>query len=170
MTRRAVFPGSFDPLTIAHLAIADAVVAQTGAVEVHLALSHEALAKEGKASTSVHERAAAARSHRDERPWLDVVVTEAQLLVDIAGGYDVLVVGADKWHQLHDVRFYGDSVDARDDALARLPELAIVPRAGVGLPEHLAPNLLDVPAEIREVSSSGVRAGRDDWRARGGAS
>ena len=31
------------------------------------------------------------------------------------------VIGADKWHQLHDLAFYDGSEAARDAALARLP-------------------------------------------------
>lgn len=164
--RRAVFPGSFDPLTIAHLGIVDAVHDQFDVDAVHLALSHEALAKEGLASSPVSDRAAAAHSLRGRRPWLAVVTTEAQLLVDIAEGYDLLVIGADKWHQLHDPRFYGDSDSRRDDAVARLPDLVVVPRSDIELPSDLAPRLLDVPEAIRHVSSSGVREGRDEWRVR----
>ncbi|MDE0803097.1 MAG: hypothetical protein OSA99_07205 [Acidimicrobiales bacterium] len=163
--RRAVFPGSFDPLTIAHLGIVDAVHDQFDVDTVHLALSYEALAKEGKAAMPVHDRAEAARSLRGRRPWLAVVTTEAQLLVDIAEGYDLLVVGADKWHQLHDPQFYGDSIARRDDAIGRLPELVVVPRAEIELPSTHVQQLLDVPESIRHVSSSGVRAGRSDWRA-----
>ena len=32
------------------------------------------------------------------------------------------VIGADKWHQLHDLGFYDGSEAARDAALARLPD------------------------------------------------
>ena len=33
--------------------------------------------------------------------------TDEQLIADLAEGYDVCVIGADKWHQLHDLTFYG---------------------------------------------------------------
>lgn len=160
---RAVFPGSFDPLTVAHLAITDAVYEQADVDEVHLALSREALAKEGTATAPVEDRARAARRLRIDRPWLDVVVTDAQLLVDIAVDYDVLVIGADKWHQLLDPRFYDWSEVRRDDALARLPRLFVVPRADIDLPSDIAAKIVDVPTSIRAVSSSAVRAGRRDW-------
>ena len=64
-----------------------------------------------------------------DRPWLGAEVTEAQLLVDIASGYDWLVLGADKWNQIREPHWYG-SVAGRDAALARLPRLALVERHG----------------------------------------
>lgn len=164
MVRRAVFPGSFDPLTVAHLAIADAVRNQLDVDVVDLVISFVALGKEGRPG-SVQDRVAAIRSHRDRRPWLDATATHAQLLADIADGYDVLVVGADKWHQLHDVRFYGGSSRARDEALARLPMVAVAPRAGSAVPADGEVHVLHLPDEHREISSTAVREGRDDWRA-----
>lgn len=164
MLRRAVFPGSFDPLTVAHLAIADAVRHQLAVDTVDLVISHVALGKEDRAS-AVQDRVDAIRGFREHRPWLDATATRAQLLVDIAHGYDVLVLGADKWHQIHDVRFYGGSRRARDEALSRLPAVAIAPRAGSDVPAGDRVQLLRLPAEHREVSSTAVRAGREHWRA-----
>ena len=161
---RAAFPGSFDPLTVAHLAVADAVREQRGVRRVDLVRSREALEKEGRAHSSVERRASHIERHASNRPWLGAVITEAQLLVDIAIDYDLLVVGADKWHQLHDPRYYGDSERARDAALARLPELLVVPRAGVALPDTV-PEVLHIGDHHREVSSTAVRRGREDWRA-----
>jgi hypothetical protein len=92
-------------------------------------------------------------------------VTTDRLIADIAHGYDVCVLGADKWHQLFDVAFYGGSVDARDAALARLPLLAVAPRDGSALPRDVDVVMLDLDPEHRRVSSTAVRAGRDDWRA-----
>ena len=99
------------------------------------------------------------------RPWLGARATEAQLLADIADGYDILVLGADKWYQLRDVRFYGGSERARDDALGRLPPIALAPRSGVRVPAEPGLHILSVPAEHHEVSSTAVRDGRDEWRA-----
>lgn len=164
MVCRAVFPGSFDPLTVAHLAIADAVRDQLAVESVDLVVSRVALAKEDRRSTPVDARLAAIRRHCEMRPWLGARVTDAQLLVDIADGYDVLVIGADKWDQIHDVRFYG-SGRARDDAIARLPRLAIAPRAGASLPMDDNVHVLEVADHHRDVSSSAVRGGRADWRA-----
>lgn len=164
MTVRAAFPGSFDPLTVAHLAVADAVRDRHEVERVDLVLSRQALEKVGRAHTPVEERAAHIASHSVARPWLAAVVTEAQLLVDIAVGYDLLIVGADKWHQLHDPRFYGDSEQALDDALARLPRLLVVPRAGVELPVGVD-EILRIEDHHRHVSSTAVRRGREEWRA-----
>ena len=169
MGRRAVFPGSFDPLTVAHLAIAECVRDELGVAVVDLVISRVALAKEDRDTAPVRDRLAAIRAvRRNGRPWLGARVTEAQLLADIAEGYDVLVVGADKWHQLHDVSFYGGSEPARDAALRRLPLLAVAPRAGVAMPEGADLHSLSLPDVHRQVSSTAVRGGREEWRARPG--
>ena len=162
--RAGVFPGSFDPLTTAHLAVAEAAIATCALDRLDLVMSRRALAKPA-AHSSLEERAAAIERHARRIPQLRAGVTDHQLLADIADGYDVLVVGADKWHQLHDVGFYA-SAGARDAALARLPELAVAPRHGVDPPEPGAGVvLLDVAAHLRAVSSTAVRAGRHEWRA-----
>ena len=44
--RVGVFPGSFDPLTTAHLAIADAAIVACGLDRLDLVISRAALAKE----------------------------------------------------------------------------------------------------------------------------
>lgn len=162
MPRRGVFPGSFDPLTVAHLAVADAARRRHRLDEVHLVVSHVALAKEDRVQAPVADRLAAIEGAAVHRPWLRAGATTDQLLADIAEGFDVLVVGADKWWQLHDEGFYG-SVPAMHRALARLPELAVAPRAGVAEPPGL--ELLDLDPALGEVSSTAVRRGRDDWRA-----
>ena len=162
MARRGVFPGSFDPLTVAHVAVADAARRHHDLAEVHLVVSRVALAKEDQDQAPVEARLSAIEAARASRPWLRAAATEAQLLADIAEGYDVLVVGADKWWQLHDVRFYGTDAAMRE-ALARLPQLAVAPRAGVTEPPGVA--LLPVDPAHHEVSSTAVRAGRHDWRA-----
>ena len=91
------------------------------------------------------------------RPWLSVVVTEDLHLADIADGYDVLVLGADKWAQVLDPRFYESPAD-RDVAVARLPTLAVAPRDRFPMPERCV--ILDV--DLSHVSSTAARAGRDE--------
>lgn len=157
-----MFPGTFDPLTVGHLAVADAAHAELGLAVVELVISDDPI---GKATTvPVAVRLAAIEAHRPGRPWLAARRTAARLLADIAHGYDVLVVGADKWHQLQDPAYYGGEA-ARDAALARLPRLAVAPRAGVALPDDPAVHVLSPPDQVRAVSSTAVRAGRADWRA-----
>lgn len=171
MVTRAVFPGSFDPVTVAHLAIADAVHDQLRVAAVDLVISRVALAKEDSTVTPVTERLEAIGALRDRgRTWLGARATDDQLLADIARGYDVLVMGADKWHQVLDPRFYGGSTVARDAAVARLPQVALAPRAGADLPGtgDLAGAdvvVLDLPEALHHVSATAVRGGRDDWRA-----
>lgn len=159
------FPGSFDPLTTAHLAIVDAATAACGLRRVDLVMSEVALAKEHGGHSPIEERLVAIAAAAVSRPHLRGAVTAHRLLADIAEGYDVCILGADKWHQLHDVSFYG-SAEARDAALARLPRLAIAPRPGAPLPVVSGDDvLLDLDPSFGEVSSTAVRAGRHDWRA-----
>ena len=162
MARRAAFPGTFDPLTTGHLAIADAAHAELGLDLVDLVISHDPIGKE--ATASVADRLEAIARQRDRRPWLAGRATADRLVADIAAGYDVVVLGADKWLQLHDVSYYGSAAEMAA-ARARLPTVAVAPRAGVVLPDDLRVHVLDVPEEFHHVSSTAVRAGRDDWRA-----
>ena len=162
MARRAAFPGTFDPLTTGHLAIADAAHAELDLDLVDLVISLDPIGKE--ATASVEERLDVIARQRGRRPWLAGRATAHRLVADIADGYDVVVLGADKWLQLHDMSYYG-SAEAMAAALARLPAVAVAPRAGVALPPDLAAHVLDVPEEFHQVSSTAVRAGRDDWRA-----
>ena len=162
MARRAAFPGTFDPLTTGHLAIADAAHAELGLDVVELVISHEPIGKEASASVDARLDAIARQAAR--RPWLTGRSTTHRLVADIADGYDAVVLGADKWLQLHDVSYYG-SAEAMAAALARLPAVAVAPRAGVVLPPDVDAHVLDVPEEFHHVSSTAVRAGRDDWRA-----
>ena len=152
---RGAYPGTFDPPTIAHLAIAEAAAAQCGLDHVELVVNREPLGKSGMrplaARVAMLEAVAAAR------PWLTVVVTDKRHLADIAAEYDVLILGADKWEQVLDAGFY-ESVAARDDAIVRLPRLAVAPRSGHTVPEGCV--LLDV--EMSDVSSTAARAGRLD--------
>ena len=162
-----VYPGSFSPLTIAHLAVADAAREHLGLDRLDLAISRDALGKpdlamSGAPGAAIEERLRVVRAGVGDRHWLDVVVVEARLIVDIARGYDVVVMGADKWAQVNDPAWYGDDPAARDAALAMLPAVAVAPRAGVRVP---GPIELPVPAHIDEVSSSAVRAGRWEWSA-----
>lgn len=166
MPRHGVYPGSFDPLTVAHLAIADAARDQCTLDRLDLVVSHVALAKEDRDQTPVAERLAQIDAATVDRPWLAAHATPAQLLADIAAGYDLLVVGADKWVQLHDPRFYGGSDAAMHAALARLPQVAVAPRAGVPLPEGHDVVTLHVDPAHHHVSSTAVREGRVEWRAR----
>jgi nicotinic acid mononucleotide adenylyltransferase len=155
------FPGSFNPITIAHLAVAEAARDQFGLARVDLVVSRVALAKEDVSRPRLEDRLAVLGAVAAVRPWLGLRVTDARLLAEMAAGYDVLVVGADKWAQLHDPAWYG-SEQARDAALAQLCQVAVVPR-----PPHAGPSegILAVPGLPDGVSSTAVRTGRTEWMA-----
>jgi predicted RNA-binding protein with PIN domain len=154
--RVGVYPGTFNPPTVAHLAIAEAAVRAAHLDRIDLALSNVALGKEGGAHSGVAERAAAIRRAARSRPWLDVAVTDAQLIADIASGYDVVVMGADKWAQVRDPAWYGGDPTARDAALASLPRVLVAPRPGF---EVAGAETLDVDPEVAHVSSTRARSG-----------
>lgn len=167
-TRRGAYPGSFNPPTVAHLAIADAARTQCALDRVDLVVSRATLGKLDDATLApLDERVAALEGVAATIDWLAVTVTDAQLLVDIASGYEVVVLGADKWHQVVDPAWYGGEA-ARDDALARLPHVAIAPRPPHRLP---APDerttILDISPDHHVVSATAVREGRYEWLAPG---
>jgi hypothetical protein len=154
--RRGVYPGSFNPPTVAHLAIAEAARRQFALDRVDLVLSRRALGKEDVERPLLRHRLEVLESVAARLPWLGVALTDAQLLADMAAGYDVLILGADKWHQVLDPRFYGDSDTERDRAVARLPRLAIAPRPPLEVPDE---HRLEVPDERASMSSTRARAG-----------
>lgn len=152
--RVGAYPGTFDPPTVAHVAIAEAARAQCQLDVVDLIVNGAPLGKSD--ARPVADRVAMLEAVATTRPWMRVKTSEHRLLADIAAGYDVLVLGADKWTQVLDVSFYESAV-ARDDAIARLPALAIAPRQGLELPNVCT--VLDVEAALDEVSSTAARAG-----------
>lgn len=154
---RAAFPGSFNPPTVAHLAMAEAALRQCDVERVDLVVSRSPIDKEHVTKPTIDERIEVLRAVAGTRAWLGVVVTDARLLVDIAAGYDVLILGADKWEQVHDAAYY-DSPAARDAALAALPRLAVAPRLDHAVPEGAT--ILDVAHH--DVSSTAARAGARD--------
>ena len=158
---RGAYPGSFNPLTRAHLAVAAAARDRHGLGEVHLVVSRVALGKERPDGPVLQHRLEVLERAVSTRPWLRVVVTDAQLIADIADGYGVVIMGADKWAQVNDPAFY-PSPAARDEAVRRLPTPAIAPR-----PPHVAPaeHVLDLPADLAHASSTDARRGRVDLMA-----
>lgn len=162
-----VFPGTFNPVTVGHLAVADAARHRHRLERLDLVLSTVPLVKAGSDDLApLAERVATVRAAVADRPWIGVRTTDDQLLVDIARGYDVVVMGADKWVQVNDPAFYGGDPVARDAAVAALPTLAIAPRGGMVVPAGMA---LEVPAWAGEVSATAVRNGRTEWHGANGA-
>ncbi len=157
----AAYPGTFNPPTVAHLAIATAAWRQAGLERVDLVVSELPLGKEHLSRPSVADRLAVLAEVAHDRPWLGARSTAHQLLVDIAEGYDAVIIGADKWAQIVDPAWYGGSEDERDATLARLPPVLVAPRPPFPLPrQHRA---LEVDVAHAAVSSTAVRAGRHDW-------
>lgn len=170
-----VYPGSFNPPTVAHLAIARAALDQCGLERVDLVLSRDALGKVDHDLVAIEDRATVLRSIASTRPWLGVRVTDDRLIGDIAEGYDVVILGADKWVQINELHWYGGSADERDAALARLPHLAAAPRPPFDLPFDVRfevptgpareVTVLDLDPDHQAVSATEVRGGRRDWMA-----
>ena len=155
------YPGSFNPPTVAHLAVAEAAVARARLVRLDLVLSRRALGKDDVEVPTFADRVDLLREVASTRAWLDVVVTDAQLIADIAIGYDVVVMGADKWRQVLDPAWYPDA-GARDDAVAGLPHVLVATRAG-DRPNGV--DLLDLADHHHHVRASAVREGEPSARA-----
>ncbi len=114
------YPGTFNPPTVAHLAIAEAALEQGALDHLDLVVSTVPLGKD-PTGPSLEARVAILEAIAASRPGLGVRVTERQLIAEVAAGYDAVVVGVDKWLQIIDPGWYEGSVVARDEAVARLP-------------------------------------------------
>jgi len=145
-SRIGVYPGSFNPPTIAHIEIAQTAREHHHLERVDLAVSQVPLGKGTVVRPSFEERLAVINASVAPIEGLGVIVTEQQLVADIATGYDVVVMGADKWAQVNDPAWY--------------PTLALAPRAGFVVPDE---HTLPVDPFLLDVSSSAVRAGRTEW-------
>src|SRR5687767_12854993 len=154
----AAYPGTFDPLTIAHLAVAEVAWRTCELERVDLVLSRDPIGK--PATTPLEERLAALETTCAHRPWLGVAVTDARLIADVCQGYDVVVMGADKWAQVLDPAYHPDEHTWRE-SLARLPLVAVARRGDLPIEGDVV--LLDV--DLPDVSSTAVRNGRTEWRA-----
>jgi len=157
--KRGVYPGSFNPPTLGHIAIVRASIQQFSLDQIDLAISEIPLAKPVVEKPSLEERIRVLETSVADIPQSQVIRTQLQLIADIADGYDVVVMGADKWAQIHDKSFYDDDIHMRS-CLSRLPELAVAPRDGIDVPKEI---LLDVPKMIASISSSIAREEMFEW-------
>lgn len=122
-----------------------------------LSVSLSALAKEHVVHPRFDHRIEVLNRAVADNPWLSVITTDRQLLVDIAAGYDVLIIGADKWHQIQDPVWYGGDPVARDRAMDVLPTVAVAPREGLATPPEVT---LSVDQHLTDgVSSTAARDG-----------
>jgi Cytidylyltransferase-like len=154
------YPGSFNPPTIAHLAIARAAYERYDLERVDWVVSRIALGKEDVTVPTFGDRVAVLEEIVATRPWLALHITDDRLIADMVAGYDLVILGADKWAQVIDPSWYGSDA-GRDAAVARLPQIALVPRPGYPRPDN-ALLIENVPADV---SSSGARAGTTEWMA-----
>lgn len=165
--RVGVYPGSFNPPTVAHVAIAEEAL-RVGALDrVDLVVSRSPLGKPAVTVPSLEDRLEVLRAVAGNHCGFGVRLTSDQLFADIAAGADAVVLGADKWAQLVDPIWYGGSAATRDEAIARLPLALVVPRPPFALPAPLPERVqpLRISEELLEVSSTAVRAGRREWMA-----
>jgi hypothetical protein len=160
-----VYPGSFNPPTIAHLAIARAARDRAQLSRVDLAVSRVALGKSEPDHPTFDDRVAILTAVVDARPRLGLVIVETQLIAEIALGYDAVILGADKWAQVIDPVWYGDSETARDAAVAGLPRVLVAPRAPLFPLGGPSLEVLEVMDDHAAVSSTGARSGRREWMA-----
>jgi hypothetical protein len=167
-TRRGAYPGTFNPPTVAHLAVAAAARSQCGLDRVELVLSEAPLGKVGDPDlTPLDVRLSMLERVAARHDWLTVIRTDAQLLADVAAGYDVVILGADKWAQVIDPSWYGDAA-ARDAAVRRLPHVALAPRPPHPLPRaHSRLTILAIDPSHEDVSATAVRGGNRQWLAPG---
>ena len=103
---------------------------QAGLERLDFALSRAALGKEDRARCRRPPAACCATAGRGRGPSSASCVTDAQLIADIARGYDVVVMGADKWAQVTRPRLVRRRRAAqRRRRSRRLPRVLVVPRA-----------------------------------------
>lgn len=151
----AIFPGTFNPPTIAHIEIALAALEQLQLNRVDFALSRKALNKVDPDLTPLDLRLKAIATLVKSYPRLGLVYSDRQLIVDMSEGYEYVILGSDKYHQLHDQRYY-ESRKALLAGLARLPTLVIAPRGESAPPNTIS---LDLSSDLSTVSSTLARAG-----------
>jgi hypothetical protein len=162
------YPGTFDPPTVAHLAIAEAAWSQGGLDRVELVVCETPLGKKDAGVSSLATRLQLLEALAAPVPWLSVAVNPSELICEIAAGYDAVVMGSDKWAQVVDPYWYGGSETDRDAAVATLPRLLLAPR-GTGAPAALPQGtlVLDLDPAHAGVSATAVREGRVEWLAPG---
>lgn len=173
--RVGIVPGSFDPITRAHVALAEAL-RRREAEPVLFVYSARTLPKEAPVPASLlppELRLAAVAAVCERTAWLGLAVCSHGLLADQAraasasfpSARPVLGVGSDKLRQVFEPRWYED----RDAALEQLfaAELAVAARAGeeAVVDAVLSANprwagrvdRIELPADVAAVSSSVVR-------------
>ncbi|NNE74271.1 MAG: hypothetical protein HKN26_11450 [Acidimicrobiales bacterium] len=159
-----MYPGSFNPPTTAHVAIAVAARHHHELDVVTLVVSRQPLGKSALPGPPLEERLEVLRQSTADHDGIEVELTDLRFIVDIAAAADVVIMGADKWRQVNDPVFYAGDPAARDAAVAGLPTVSLVPRPPHPIPTELALPLPDaVLTDIVDVSSTEARSGRLDF-------
>ncbi|MGH7830714.1 MAG: nicotinate-nicotinamide nucleotide adenylyltransferase, partial [Candidatus Binatia bacterium] len=184
--RVGILPGSFNPLTRAHLELARRAKESFQLDSVLFALSRVTIDKERVEGFSLADRLLALSLVAEELGWASVVAVnrglyfeQACALRSLLGGKGRLycIAGMDKVMQIFDPRYYQD----REKALTALfTEASLIaasraPRGEEALqglldrPENSGYRdriyFLDLPAELSGISSSAVRAAIDNGEA-----
>jgi nicotinic acid mononucleotide adenylyltransferase len=174
----AVLAGSFNPLTLAHLGLAEAAEA-AGLGPVVFALSTQTVDKERLEGAVLEDRLLVLELVAERTPARAVAlinrglyVEQAELFRDRLPALERLVflVGYDKIVQIFDSRYYEDR-EAALEQLFGLARFAVAPRGRAGQgqlaallerPENRrfagSVQHLDIPADLAEMSSSAARA------------
>jgi nicotinamide-nucleotide adenylyltransferase len=179
LRRLALLPGSFNPVTDAHLALAEQA-RRSGRVEaVSYLLASRTVNKERLEGATLEDRLICLRGLVRDTPDAGVVLVNRGLYVDQAeiarAAFPSIeelwfVVGHDKIEQIFDHRYYAD-YHAALDRLFRLASFLVTPRGEAG-PAELAALLarpenrayadrvhaLDLPSVYRDDSSSRERS------------
>lgn len=179
LRRLGALPGSFNPLTRAHLALAHAARRAYGLDAIVFVLSRRTINKEVVSGASLADRLLVLQEQCRAEPWLGVVATNRGLYVEHAAVLRELfpqvewlafLVGYDKIVQILDPRYYQDR-DAALRELCALASLLVAPREEGELedverlmarPENTpfcaCVRPLDLPADCRRLASSLARS------------
>ncbi len=138
--RVGLFPGSFNPLTLAHLALADSARTVARLDLVVWAMASVTIDKERVERASLPDRLAQLAPHVRSQPGYALALLNHGLYVDEARATrellapDVelfILTGYDKIVQIFDPRYYDDRTAALDE-LFSLASVLVAPRAGAG--------------------------------------
>jgi nicotinate-nucleotide adenylyltransferase len=144
--RVGLLAGSFNPLTLAHVAIAEAARARARLDAIVWAFAAVTVDKERVSRASVADRLAQMRSFMPNAPGSTLAVLNRGLYVEQANALCsrlhsaarvVIIVGYDKVVQIFDPRYYRDREAALRDLFAAA-DLLVAPREGAGEPDLAA--------------------------------
>lgn len=130
--------------------MARTAVERFGLDRLDLTVSRAALGKEHVHHPRFDHRIEVLADSVIGEPGLEAAVTDRRLVAEIAEGYDLLVLGADKWHQILEPQWYESGEQGRDAALQSLPEVVVFHRHGEPDPDDGRPAGVDVKLIVIE--------------------